>query len=158
MAKKPQSEIPYLLRKFAQAKREAEQAETIMRDVQAQLVEIMESEGVKSKTVASGSDDVTGTVVRGSRVVIDEARLKKELGAPLWKQCVKEVLDKGKLEANVATGKVDKNIVAQCSEVLDNKPFVKLSIKSDVRQLEAEDIKAPTKPRKKSAAAKKMGF
>lgn len=67
------------------------------------------------------------TVVRGTTVKINEASLKKALGAPLWRKVTKQVLDKPKLEEMVNSGDVDLNVVAAHTEVIPKKAYVSFS-------------------------------
>lgn len=73
-------------------------------------------------------DGIRVTKIAPTRVVIDEPRLKKALGAAAWKRVQKTVLDRDRLETQVAEGKIDVNVVATCSEIVPNKPYLKVSI------------------------------
>lgn len=106
------------------------------RDVAAERYALAEKRAIDAlkaagqKTVSAVFPDgetVKGTLVQPQRVIIDEERLKKALPAPKWKKVVKEVLDKDKLEAAVALGEIDTNIVAGVSSVVDSKASVRLS-------------------------------
>lgn len=92
-------------------------------EAEARLIDAMERKG--QKTVSAG--DLRGTLVKGTTITIDEAALKKSLGARLWGKVTKQVLDKEKLEAHIVTGEVDPNVVASVSAEKDRKPFVKVS-------------------------------
>lgn len=84
--------------------------------------------GAKTTKVSTPWDGtITATVVRGERVIISEESLKKKIGATLWGKVTKQVLDKEKLEAHVATGAISATDVAACSETKENKPYVKVS-------------------------------
>lgn len=89
------------------------------------LIEALEKKGQKSVTANNG--DITGTLVKGSTISIDEEKLKKSLGAALWKKVTKQVLDKERLEAHIVTGDVDANVVAAASTEKDRKPFIKVT-------------------------------
>lgn len=96
---------------------------------------------LKSVTVIDGADKITVTKVEGTRIVIDEPKLKKSLGAAVWNRITKAVLDKEKLENEVAVGHIDPNVVAAASEEKPVKPYLKPTVKEGVvrvrRQTEA---------------------
>lgn len=72
---------------------------------------------------------ISATKVTATKTVINEAGLKKTLGAKLWEKVTTVSLDKKKLEAFIASGEIDATKVAQNSEVFNNEPFVKISVK-----------------------------
>jgi hypothetical protein len=93
--------------------------------VEQRLVSAMDSKGQKSVSAQNG--DVKGTLVTGSRMVIDEEKLKKSLTASQWRAVSKSVLDKEKLEASMVVGTVDPNTVAAATEEKDNKPYIRVT-------------------------------
>lgn len=97
--------------------------------IETALCDALVAAGKKSTsiTLADTGDQIKGTLVAVQRVVYDEERLKKALGSKVWPKVVKEVLDKEKLEANIVAGVIDAVTVASCTEVKDNKPYVKIS-------------------------------
>ena len=96
--------------------------------VEARIIETMTVAQAKSSvTPAPWGGKVVATVVAAERVVINEESLKKALGAATWGKVTKQVLDKDKLEAHVATGAIPATTVAACSETKENKPYVRLS-------------------------------
>lgn len=97
--------------------------------VQERLIAILDSQGrdVLQADMGQGQK-VRGKVVRAERVVIDEPTLLGHLdGLGLGDKVTKRVLDKGLLEAHVKTGEIKPDLVAACSEVKQNKPFIKIS-------------------------------
>lgn len=92
------------------------------------------------------SSGTAATLVEAARIVIDEERLKKALGADLWNKVTKRVLDKSALEDQMAQGVVDPVVVAQCSDEKPNKPYLRIG---------ASKSQAPTI--KKALAAKPQG-
>lgn len=93
--------------------------------VEADLIVALEKKG--QKTISANNGDLTGTLVKGSVITIDEDALKKALGATLWKKVTKQVLDKERLEAHIVTGDVDPNVVASVSAEKDRKPYIRVS-------------------------------
>lgn len=97
-------------------------------DIQARLVEIMQSNSRGTMTAKSSDGRVVkGTLVVAERVIIDSDRLKDALPAKMWDKITTRVLDKGLLEAHVTTKAIDENVVASCSEIKANKPYVRVS-------------------------------
>jgi hypothetical protein len=80
-------------------------------------------------TITDDYSTIQATVVKGTRLKIDEDRLKKNLGATMWAKVTKRVLDKAKLEDAIARGAVSPVDVATCSEEVPNKTYVKLTEK-----------------------------
>ena len=97
-------------------------------DAEKAVIDAMRATGQKTVSATLGSGDtVNGTLVEPQSVVIDEDRLKGVLGPKMWGKVTKAVLDKGALEARVAVGDIDANIVAGCSTLKDIKPSVRIS-------------------------------
>lgn len=117
-----------LLLTMAQRKAQMEAMASTQGQDQERLLTILSS--FEQKTLAAtGSDGrkVKGTVIAAERIVIDADRLKNEIGAKLWDKVSVRTLDKGLLEAHVKTKAVDENVVAACTEIKTNKPYVKIS-------------------------------
>lgn len=113
------------LMELAQLKeRQKDLAEQVF-EAEKRLIDALESKGQKS--VSANNGDLTGTLVKGSTITINEESLKKALGAGLWKKVTKQVLDKERLEAHIVTGDIDPNVVAQHSTEKDRKPFIKVT-------------------------------
>lgn len=117
--------------------------------IQAMVVEAMKEAGQKTMS-ASG---VHGTLVESTVVEIDADRLKGELSAPMWKRVTKTVLDKEKLEAHVATGDIDPNVVASCSEEKPRAPYIRLSGHLELPETPPATAVRKARPRKRSQSA-----
>jgi hypothetical protein len=109
------------------AKRERERLDQHIADLQSAILTQLDGMGQKSMTVELEDRNIKVTKVQGVRVTIDELSLKKRLGAKTWDQVSTRVLDKKKLEANIASGDVDPIAVAECTTETPNKPYVKLT-------------------------------
>lgn len=97
---------------------------------QEELVGLMQTSGMKSTTVdAANGEHLSVTLVEGTSIVIDESLLKKKLGARMWDRVTSRVLDKRKLDANVAAGDIDPMVIAECSNEVPRTPFVKVARK-----------------------------
>ena len=70
---------------------------------------------------------VKGTIVRVTRVVIDDVALEAALTSAMWNKITKRSLDKTMLEAQIVVGKIDAAVVAGASEEKANKPFLKIT-------------------------------
>lgn len=122
----PSASLSKALLEFAAAKAGAEDAATKFAAAEENLINALRAAGQKTTSVVLPSgDSVTGTLVAGTRVTLDEEALKKSLGATKWRKVVKTVLDKAKLEAQVAVGNIDQNVVAAASTLMDIKPYIK---------------------------------
>lgn len=134
-------------------------------EVETRLIAALDSKGVKSVSTDVDGDKVQGTLVRPERTTIHEDKLKQALDSKTWGKVTTQVLDKEKLEAAVAMGIVDPNVVAAASEVKATKPFVKLSGKVSDKtllrdigfsdgQVNIKDSAGHTKPAARKRVAK----
>lgn len=102
-----------------------------IKEVQDEVVATMTAEGKKSfKGVATNGDSLNATVVQSTRLNIDEVKLARRLGKTVWMRVSTRVLDKKKLEAQIAAEQVDPMAVAECSDEIPNSPYVRLTRKS----------------------------
>ncbi len=123
-------ELKELVVKLRYNKEAAAAAEARVDEIQSELIDIMQKHNmVKIVGCQDGADTVTATLVEGARVVIDPQKLKQGLGASLWNKVTKRVPDKGLIEAGIAAGEVDPNIVAAASEEVPNRPYIRISAK-----------------------------
>lgn len=92
-----------------------------------------------AKTATAGAWKVT--VVRVQRMKINEAGLKKALGARVFNKFCNMQLDRSKLEEAINAGAVDPTVVSQHTEFVNNKPFVRITKagKADVEPAEGAD-------------------
>ncbi len=121
-------EVKELVVQLRHHKEAAAAAEAAVEETQSKLIDIMQKHNMtKIVGAIDGADTVTATLVEVSRVVIDPQKLKKGLGASLWNKVTKRVPDKGLIEAGIAAGEVDPNIVAAASEEVPNRPHIRIS-------------------------------
>jgi hypothetical protein len=106
-------------------KEQALAASTAVQQQEEKVIDLLRLEG--KKTYKARAVNYRATLVQGTRTKYNEAGLKKALGAPLWKKVIKTSLDTKKLEELVKDGEIDIHVVAENSEVLDNKPYVRVS-------------------------------
>lgn len=121
-------DITKLLVQLAAAKQAEEKLSSLKVEIQTRLVEAMEARNLdKASATLEDGTSIKGTLVKAERVIIKEDDLKANIGSAKWKKVTREVLDKAKLEAAVAMGIVDADDVAAASEIVQNKPFVKVT-------------------------------
>ena len=119
------------LRRIAALKRkQAELAEQVSQR-QDELMMQMEEMGVESVDFKDEETDahITGTIVRGTIVTMDEPALKKKLGATVWNKISTAMLDKKKLDVAIQNGSVSETDVAASAVIKAKKPYIKVSIK-----------------------------
>jgi hypothetical protein len=82
------------------------------------------------KTLELDVDGMTvrATIVRGSTVKVDPAKLKKAIGGPAYAKLCSLQFDPAKLEAALAMGEVAPTVVAACSDEISKAPYVKATI------------------------------
>jgi hypothetical protein len=129
---------------LARLKEQIAALERVKAEVTGRVVEALEQSG-RSTVTAQG---VKGTLVKASTVVIDPDKLKGDLTAAMWKRVTKQVLDKEMLEAHVATGDIDPNVVAAASEEKFSKPYIKVSGKLEIPT--TPQVARKVRPRKRS--------
>lgn len=127
MAIKTQEDADKALVEAAQLKSDIKQMEEDLTDVQTDLIEWLDDKNQKTLSVSTASGKVKGTVVRGSRMVLDESRLKKLLGARLFNKATKRVIDKKKLEDLIARSEIQALDVAACTDENFNRPYIKIT-------------------------------
>lgn len=110
--------------KLSKLRHEEKELGSQISDTQTAVMEIMHSHGLASHDCGSG---VKITLVEPVRVVIDEARLKKSLGARLWGKITRQVVEKKLLEACIAVGEIDANVVAACADEVPSTPHIRVS-------------------------------
>lgn len=109
-------------------KEEALAASLRVAQKEAEVVALMDENGTKTyKATMISGNGFRATLVRGERVKYNELGLKKALGAAVWRKVTKTSLDTKKLDEAVQEGLVPVMVVAQHSEVLFNKAYVKIT-------------------------------
>jgi len=117
--------IDELVETLAAWKAAKRDAETEIKRLESELIEALESQG-KSKVVTHRA---TATVVRATRLHIDEERLRQQVDDDTWGRITRQVVDRDKLESAVALDLVNPEVVADCTEERPNKPYVKVTDK-----------------------------
>lgn len=125
----PKDELDEALVRFSELKEQAAHISDQVKVTQSEILELMAKRKIKQHVVRIGFKRVSGTIVAGTRVVIDEVGLKKRLGADLWNKVTTRSLDRKKLDAYLASGEVDVNEVAAVSEEVENAPYLRITVK-----------------------------
>jgi hypothetical protein len=108
--------------------RQAKQgAEDYFETAQVEAISVMKSQDLKFVVLEVSDGIVKATVVEGTRVNIDEEKLKAKVGSKVWAEMLTPQLDKRKLEAQVALGKVSAKVLDECSTEEPNKPYLRFS-------------------------------
>lgn len=110
-----------------QLKRERDDIDAQIKDLQSDIIDALDNKGEKSLVVDLDDRAIRATKVQSVRTVIDENTLKKSLGEKVWMKVSTRILDKKKLEAYIATGEVDPMIVAECSTETPSSPYIKIT-------------------------------
>jgi hypothetical protein len=129
-------------------------------DIEARLVGTMKAGGLAAVDTTVEGESCSGTLVEAERVVYDQDALEAALDTSQWIGVTKTVIDTERLEAAVVTGLVDEQVVAKCSEVKTNKPYVKVTNKISPANLptvavgDGETLIDSPKPIRKARVAK----
>lgn len=101
-----------------------------VKPLQADIVDMIKSKGNRTMSTQDHNGvTITATVVESTSMAIDEARLKKAVGAAVWKKITTPRLDDKLLEQAIQAGEVDVNVVAQCTTETPRSPYIKLTEK-----------------------------
>ena len=125
-------------RELIKLKAERDRLVAVIVEVQDSLQEEIIKSGVKSASFTDHDTEVRVTLVSPVSVRIDEARLKKTLGANIWKKVTDRHLSNKKLESLIVKGEVDPVMVATCSEEIPGKTYIKTTVKVTQDQGETE--------------------
>ena len=134
--------LEYMLVQLAKA-RKAEAAAIEEREAaQSVLVNAMKAKKRRTASVVLPEDrgTINGTLIEAQRIVYDETKLKAKVGRTVWTKITKLVLDKEKLEAAVSLELVDPIILAECSTVTDNKPYVRVTGTFSLTEEDQEEV------------------
>lgn len=96
-----------LLTQLAVAKQNLAQAQSTVKDLEKQVLSIMETEQRKTLSATVGESKYRITYVRSSTVSVDEAGLKKALGARAWNTLTDRKFSRKKLEAALENDKIE---------------------------------------------------
>jgi len=118
-----------LLGRYAAARRKAEDAQREVKLLEEELAARMVKEQRKSAELHDGGKLVRVTYVQGETTSIDEAGLKKALGAAEFRKYTQEKLDKKKLEDALDRGDVDPIVVGQYVKVNPSRPYLRFTEK-----------------------------
>jgi len=119
------------LRRIAALKRKQSQIAEQIDKRQAELLEQMDAAEITKLEYRDEDEDVliTGTLVRGETVTMDETALKKKVGASVWNKISTSMLDRKKLDVAIQAGDVSETDVAASAVIKQRKPFVKVTLK-----------------------------
>ncbi len=118
MARSPEAQLEHLLGELKEAKRVKKAADVDEKLLTAEVIPLMP----KSKRFVF--DGGTATMVSPTTLETDEEALKKKIGARNFNRITKVVIDKKLLEANIAAGYINPQVVADCSEVIPKESYI----------------------------------
>ena len=95
--------------------------------VKKTLMEKLESAELETLTVGEEGSEIKVTIVRPTTLKLNEAGLEKDLSSAQWKLITKKVVDKKALEDAVVRGKIDPTVVADNSNEVASKPYLRIT-------------------------------
>lgn len=95
--------------------------------VKKTLMEKLESAELETLTVGEEGSEIKVTIVRPTTLKLNEAGLEKDLSPAQWKLVTKKVVDKKALEDAVVRGKIDPTVVADNSNEVASKPYLRIT-------------------------------
>jgi len=118
------------------------------KEAQQDLLKALGKEGKHSIDI--DGDKVTVTGVYGTRLNWDLEGLEAAVGPAMWKKCLRPVFDKELLEAAVASGKIDAEVVEQNTELVETAAYVRHTVRTG----DGAAVKKTVVVRKKRVASK----
>lgn len=121
-------QLEVLTMAFRMAKARAEMAQETFRQVEGELVELLRERGKKTSTIQVGNEYLRTTVVQRDNLTVNEAGLRKALGAKTFDALCTKRLSKSLLAEAVAKGEIDPVVVAQHSEAAVAKASIRFTV------------------------------
>lgn len=132
-------ELDIAIAEFEQAKRASAQALVKAKQIEERVLQLLDERDEKTHVSPfDGGWQVTKVVAE--RITIDEIRLHNMLGDHLWEHVTVRKFDKDRLEHAVSLGLIRSRDVVECSAVVQNTPYVRLTRH---REQEPEEPAAP---------------
>lgn len=116
-------ELDLELSKLRDAKSTLEAAEREYQTCVARVAELFHARKVRTQTV----DGWKHTLVQAERTKINEAGLKKAIGARAYNKLTKSSIDLTKVKAAIQAGELDPIVLEQHAEVTYNRPSFRIS-------------------------------
>lgn len=126
VARKKNSKRDDIIR-LAELKKAAAESAKAYKDFEAEIAAKM-----TTKTASVTTDDgttISVVLVQSERLVIDEARLKTEVGSKIWEKVSTRSLDRKKLDAAIALGDISTTTLGKVSEIHQNNPYLRITEK-----------------------------
>jgi hypothetical protein len=114
-----------LLDNIVAEERVAKHHQSIADDARQELKQLLIEDEDTHFSSASGK----ATIVESSSAVIDQKKLQKSIGSLLWNKVTTRILDKGKLEAFMKSGEISPETVAQCTDLKERTPSLRVTPK-----------------------------
>lgn len=92
-----------------------------------ELMELLEKHNISSTEQEVQGESVKVTVVRPTRLEIDEDGLREDLTEAIWRLVTKAVIDKKALESAVAKGKIEPQTISKHSKEVATKPYLRIT-------------------------------
>ena len=114
-----------MLDRLADIKTQIKELTEEERGLQSRILDAMARNGIKTFR----TKHVAGTFVQGTRLVYNEAKLAKRVGAKVWKKITTPVLDSKKISKALGDGLLSADDLSACSTEEPNKPYVRITKK-----------------------------
>lgn len=125
------------------AKRQREKLESNIAYLQQ---EILKLQTAKTRELVDGKTKYRLTRVEPTSYVVRQPMLRKKLGFRLWRKVCASVLDQAKLNQAIEAGEIDATVVAECTDEIRSKPYVRVTVSKVVPR---EKETGPGSPRRK---------
>lgn len=113
------------VQQYRVARSNLDYAKQVLEKAESDLLNTMAEGQHKSFTINQGDRQSKVTYVQTETVRVNEAGLRKALGARTFNKYTVRKVDKTKLEDGIARGELDGNIVSEYCEIKKSKPYIR---------------------------------
>lgn len=127
MNKKQIEVLEDLVNDYYEVQEQLADLEKSLNIIKEKLMKRLEDAELETITLGEEGAEVKVTIVRPTTLKLNEAGLEKSLSSGQWTQITKRVVDKKALEDAVARGKIDPSVVADNSNEVASKPYLRIT-------------------------------
>ena len=116
-----------LAEKLSDIKNKIAKLEVEAKNIQTTLIALMNANDETTGSFFKGNVKYSVTLVKGTRTVVDEAKIKEMVSPDVWEKIVYSKVDNSKLTAAIISGEIDTATAADAIDEVEIKPYVKIT-------------------------------
>jgi hypothetical protein len=126
--KRQTDSIGQMVNEYHDLQAEIAELDSRLVQIKEEIMQTMEKHELETLVIGEeNADETRVTIVRPTTLKINEAGLEKALSPAQWKLITKKVVDKKALEDAVVRGKIDPTVVADNSNEVASKPYLRIT-------------------------------